>query len=501
MQASLNTIRNSKIRHFFLPIRSKEFAKFVPMALLMFTILLNQNIVRILKDSITVTLVGPEVISFTKLWGEMPIGVCFVVLYSKMCNIMTTERAFRIIVIFFLSFFAFFAFVLFPNTQYFHPDPEIVASLIEKFPHQKWFIMIWGNWTYILFYIMGELWPVIVFSLLFWQLANKITKIDEAPRFYSFFSLFGQTNLLISGSVIIYFQTKDHFLTFLYQNSNGTELLLKSLMTIVLATGLILLALHYYIQEKVMTDDRFFQSSRKNEILKLSTRESIRMILRSKYLGLICVLMISYGMSMNLIEGVWMSKVRDQYISTEGFMGYQGTVLFWVGIVSFFCSLTGSSVIRHFGWFAGAIVTPAMILFAGAIFFACVAAGDRIYWLITALGFVAPLSFITFVGGLQNVLGKGAKYSLFDATKEMAYIPLNTEMKTKGKAAVDIIGNKIGKSTASMMQFLIFSIFPSAKYDDIALFLGIMFVGICLIWIYAVKSLGDEYNKLASEES
>lgn len=494
MMELIQKIRNSKFRLLVWPIRSSEFVKFFPMAIMMFMILLNQNIVRIMKDSIVMTLVGPEVISFVKLWGEMPAGILFVILYSKLCNVVSTEKAFRIIVTSFMTFFAFFGFYLFPNADLIHPDPQIVQEYIELMPNLKWFLIIWGKWTFILFYIMGELWPIIVFSLLFWQLANKITKTEEASRFYSFFSFFGQTNLLISGSVVLYFKTQDHFLISLFIDvSDQTEVMLKSLITIVLITAIIILMIHYFVEYHVMRNQKYFKPSN-NKVLKMSIRESLKMTLSSKYLGLITILMICYAMSVNLLEGVWMSKVRDHYITPEGFMSYQGTVLFWTGIFTLFCSFIGSSIIRQLGWYYGAIITPVMIMFAGTIFFIFVAIEDSLDYLFASFVYLSPLAMITFMGGLQNVLGKGAKYSLFDATKEMTYIPLDAEMKTKGKAAVDVVGNKIGKSAGALVQFVIFTIFPSVRYDDIAPILGVFFVLICLLWVRSVRILSNEYS-------
>jgi AAA family ATP:ADP antiporter len=111
-----------------------------------------------------------------------------------------------------------------------------------------------------------------------------------------------------------------------------------------------------------------------------------------------------------------------------------------------------------------------MIGVTGLAFFALTIFGSFFAPLTAMLG-LTPLMMAVFVGAAQNILSKSSKYSLFDPCKEMAYIPLDRESKTKGKAAIDVIGNPLGKSGGALIQqILIFGVGSLAAATPVSFF-------------------------------
>jgi hypothetical protein len=116
-----------------------------------------------------------------------------------------------------------------------------------------------------------------------------------------------------------------------------------------------------------------------------------------------------------------------------------------------------------------------MIGVTGLAFFALTIFGSFFAPLTAMLG-LTPLMMAVFVGAAQNILSKSSKYSLFDPCKEMAYIPLDRESKTKGKAAIDVIGNPLGKSGGALIQqILIFGVGSLAAATPVSSFFSMAY--------------------------
>lgn len=497
---NLSSSHNSKFNKFvdyIWPIKSEELPKFLFITLLMFCILGIQNLIRALKDSIVNTMIGTETIAFLKFWGVMPAAFMLTLTYVKLVNTMKGENIFYLIMSTFLLFFGVFAFYIFPNHESLHLNVNTANYLIGNYPNFKWFILLLSNWSFSLFYIIAELWPNVVFALLFWQFVNMVTSIEESKRFYPLFGLLGQTGLLISGYFLTQLPYVNVYLTKLFNlNIPYTIFSVQIVLTIVLILGIIGLFAFWRLNHRILEFTKI--SILKFDVKKqpMGLMESIKMVLSSKYIMLIAVLLISYGIAINLVEGPWKASASKIYTTTTEFAAFVGSYLIFTGVFTILFAIIGSNIVRKLGWFMAAIITPVMVFLTGILFF-LVANFEGVAAFITIIVFfVSDPSLIAItIGAMQNVLSKSSKYSLFDSTKEMSYIPLDPELKTKGKAAADVLGTKIGKSASALLQSLIFTLLPTASYHSISMYLMMVFTIVCIIWIWAVRELDKEYKK------
>lgn len=479
---------SSELRRIFWPIEWHENKKFLPMAGMMFFILFNYSMLRSVKDGFVVSAIGPESLSFLKTYVVLPSAIIAMVAYAKLCNALSQQKVFYAVTGFFVGYLALFTFVLYPNPSFAHPTADTIEALSVAYPTFKWFIRIGGNWGLATFYAISELWGSMMLSLLFWQFANQITKTEEAKRFYSMFGLIGNFSLPLTGFVLIHFLGKaTEGLTFL------------PVLYISIFNGIVVMLLYRWICANVLTDPRLYDAEgpkgAKKKKEKLSLGDSFKLIFSSKYLGMIAILVLAYGISVNLIEGVWKAKIKELYPTKEAYVAYMGQFQAWQGLGAIIFMVMGSNILRKVSWKVAAMLTPLMMMITGAAFFAFILFGEELQPYIALVTAVQPLSLAVTIGMIQNVLSKATKYSLFDSTKEMAYIPLDDELKSKGKAAVDVVGGRFGKSGGGIIQSTFFMLFPAFSFAEATPFFAVICMGIIGCWLYGVKSLSKEYEK------
>jgi ATP:ADP antiporter, AAA family len=467
-----------------------------------FCILFNYTILRDTKDVLVVTAPGSgaEVIPFLKTWVNLPMAIGFTVLYAKLANALSPEALFYACLFPFIAFFGAFAFVLYPARDVLHPVAwcEKAAAALPRLAAP---IAILRNWTYCLFYVMAELWGSVVVSLLFWGFANQITTVDEAKTFYPLFGLGANVALIFSGRAVKYFSQVRASLP---PGVDGWGVSLRGMMTMVVIGGLCVAGTYSFLcrqQAKAAAAGQLASGAatpkKKKSKPHMGVGESFTFLAKSPYIRDLATLVVAYGISINLVEVTWKSKIKAQFPNPNDYSAFMGDFSTATGAATFLMMIASRFIFRKFGWGGAAIITPTVLLVTGVAFFALVLSGNAFAPTLAKFG-LTPLMAAVLVGAAQNVFSKSAKYSLFDPCKEMAYIPLDPEVQVKGKAAIDVVCNPLGKSGGSAVQQVLILAFGSLAASTP--YLGVVLLLCVLMWLRAAKSLDGQFTALQKEQ-
>lgn len=501
METQDATTTNSWIKKIW-PVQRFELRKVLPLLFLKFLASFVYSTLTNMKDGLIVTAnySGAEVIPVLKGWVVFPLSLLCAIAYSNLSNHFKRSTLFYSITTFFLIIIFMYGFVLYPNVDFLTPNVSanaLTAKLGTKFTH---WISVYRNWIHALFFITAELWAQVVIFLLYWGFANHICQVKEAKRTYTLFIAAGDLATIFAGPLVYHYTS-----SFTGVDMTG---ILQTLISFVLVAGIFIIGTYWWMNKYVLSDKRYFDPSvikhTLNEKTKLTFRKSIKHIFSSKYLLSIAVLVIGCALTINMVEVTWKAHLKELFPKADDYIAFNAKVTTVVGVVALITVVfLGGNFLRKFGWRFSALISPIVIGVSGAFFFAFSYFQDSLGPFATFFG-TTPLMFLVLMGAFQNIASKVAKYSFFDSTKEMAYIPLDQESKVKGKAAIDMVGSRLGKSSSSWLQVSMMALMGTGSVLVITPYLIPIVLGVSLYWVYSVRYLEKELNEkeaaLAGEE-
>lgn len=480
-----NNKKFGRIRSIIFPIYRHELRKFIPLAVIFFIISLNYSVLRNVKDLFIFSTGVGETINYIKTVGVLPFTIILTIIYGRLSRVVDRDTRFMIVVGYFLVFFGFFYFFLYPNMDKLVLYQWLGEDTIEKYARWRGFLVSIKYWPFSLLYMNAEAWGTFVLGVSFWTFANEITSLEQAKRIYSFISLSSGAALIVSGI----------FLTTLVN--------LNLLVGVTFILMLLLLCIYVALARDIKKNPELYriaQKTEKKKKVKKSFIQSLNFLAKSNYLQLIAILVISYGMVINFFESVWKVHLTELGDSSLSKTIYAQQSIYTGILLIFFVAFLASPIIAR-GWRFAASATPIVALVATVLFFSTLYFQDTLDPIAQSLGVRTALLAAEF--GLVNVVFiKSSKYVLFDTTKERAYIPLDEESKTQGKAAVDGVGSRLGKGLSSfVLSAYLIPHLGSGSIANVKYLIFFLIMIALAAWLVAINKLSVKFQELTNKAS
>lgn len=411
-------------------------------------------------------------IPFVKMFMVLPVSALLGSFYLLVKQRYGLLKAYFAVLLTILSYFTLYAFVISPHMTYFVPSPQALLSLQQRFPSQQFMLTLLGIWPSALFYTMGEMWGMFSLLILFWQMANEIFTTEEAKLCYPALQLVGSIALIAASFIIKII-------------SNTTQPL-QACVLFMSVLCLSILSLVYTLKD--------FISQKNTDTVKKAKKgmvESFTIALKTPYIMYLTICICAFGVLASIFDYSVKEVMSKFYPGENGYLHYYSIFTNLKGWLALFANLFTLYYLRSLGWFFMAMLTPIICIVSANMFLTTstlhqmhitFSSGVSDYWYAWTCCFAVILIY-------------AAKYAFFDTTKEMAFIPLPNDIKTNGKAAVDGIGGRVGKSGSGLLQIAIFQITGLQTYEATAPYMLAVCLVVSVVWTWALIQLNQCYQK------
>ncbi len=487
------------------PLKSEEVEKVWILFFLFFLVAFVYNTLMPMKKSIIMYTpgAGAEALTYLKPFAVTPGSILFTWYFLSLDRFFDRDRVFWIVIMTFISYFALYVFVLWPYREVFalHSLANflqmIVPSSFESAPS------LVRYWMHTVFYTFAELWSTTVLSMLLWGLVNELSSHDQAKSTYALFTVGANLSSVFAGIVSSYLMHLPFNPNFIYGPTKWDQSFFRIMIVVLCACGGIMALYAYFVSQgytaKLRSDALQKRINAYQKKKNISILECFGHVFRSKNLLYLTVIVMGYNLLYNLSDVVFNKRVQlsfgsDRILESNAFLAQ---VQMYTGVISTIFALVVTNLsLRHMGWTFTALLTPVAYFGTGIFFY--LAQIDGFTYL-----FSQAHLFALYMGGVHMCFTKGSKYSFFDSTKEMAYIGLTQEERTHGKAAIDGIASRLGKSGGSFILLALFSILG----NDIVKTIPYLFIAISItsvLWMFAILKFGrhiDATSSLTKQEA
>ncbi len=475
-------------------LKKGEWWIFTLMFLAVSLININFNILRSVRNALVVAEQGGSAafIPYFELFGTLPASILMTWGISHLIRYFSFRTIFSLTMAFFLSFFVAFVFWIYPHREGLQFLFQTKFGLLFNLARFK---MAMAHWTDLLFYVMAELWKVVLLSVLFWGFINQHLSLEKAKRFYPPLMLGSSVGAILAGPITVFCTSQSIWSSTPLSPDRWQHSLFLLTFSLIIFGILTIYAVNT-LSKKLETGPFVSEEEREKIPFKrrlLSLSSSIKYLSKSPYLMALLFIVIAEYVSYALGELIFLETLKAKFPSPPEYCQYLGTLTLWTGILTaFFALFLTPLLLQKYRWSFSTLLTPVLMVLMTFAFFAAIYIGKMGFYPGTT-----PISLIVFLGSLHFCIGRSIKYTIFDTTKELAFIPLNQEGQIKGKLVIDGIGSRLGRGTSSFLSILLF-IFIGGPGES-AIFAGILALCFALFSLPAARIIGRELEQTKAE--